>query len=383
MLRPVLLTLAAASLVAAAALDAGCGSDVRDHSSSSSDGGDGGVGFPSSASSTGPGGAGPGSTGSGAHPPPPGPSHPGDGAGVVLAFSKLFLGDTDRQGAKSASAWKQFGFDIDGKISTEASTDLCAPAQGGKKSSVYPDGDSGIDNSFGKNLLPILSGVSADYSTQVNESISGGHFTILLDIAQLGAATDYNPLSTRAYRGGELGLAPKFDGSDAWPVRADSLLNPGDLASAKLQMPSSYVTGNTWVSGPSDAVLQLPLGSNGLDMTFTIHHVLLAMDLAPDHQSATNGTISGVLDTEEFIAELKKFAGAFSPDLCSESTIESIANQMRQTSDIMIDGTAGNPAQPCNAISIGLGFDARQMQLGGFQSAPPPAPDPCAPSPGG
>jgi hypothetical protein len=116
-------------------------------------------------------------------------------------------------------------------------------------------------------------------------------------------------------------------------------------------------------------------------MVLIIHHVVLAMELTPDHASAKNGTISGVIDTEEFIAELKKYAGAFSPDLCSGSTIEAIANQMRQASDIMTDGTAGNPAAECNAISIGLGFDAHLVKLGPIQAAPPPPPDPCAPTP--
>src|SRR5262249_27542338 len=37
--------------------------------------------------------------------------------GLVLAVDKLFIGDTDTNGAVSSSAWKQFGFDIDGKVS--------------------------------------------------------------------------------------------------------------------------------------------------------------------------------------------------------------------------------------------------------------------------
>src|SRR5262245_46802482 len=87
-------------------------------------------------------------------PPPPGPiGHPGDGSGVVLAISKLYLGDTDRQGKKSTSAWKGFGFNLDGKVSTAQSTDLCKPRAGGKASTSYPDGEHGIDNSFGKNIL--------------------------------------------------------------------------------------------------------------------------------------------------------------------------------------------------------------------------------------
>ena len=106
-------------------------------------------------------------------PPPAGPTHPGDGTGsTVFAISKLYLGDTDRAGVKSAAAWKSFGFNLDNKVSTESSTDLCKPRAGGKKSAVYPDGNHGIDNSFGKNILPIITGVAADASTAVNEGIT-------------------------------------------------------------------------------------------------------------------------------------------------------------------------------------------------------------------
>jgi hypothetical protein len=50
--------------------------------------------------------------------------------------------------------------------------------------------------------------------------------------------------------------------------------------------------------------------------------------------------------------------------------------QIAQSSDIMHDGTQ-DPTQPCDAISIGLGFDATQAQLGTevVTAVPPP---PCA-----
>src|SRR5688572_17324034 len=72
----------------------GCGSDATnpdDATAAGTSGGSGDVGLP----------------------PKPGPQNPGDGQGVVLAIRKLYLGDTDRNGAKSPSAWKTFGFNLD------------------------------------------------------------------------------------------------------------------------------------------------------------------------------------------------------------------------------------------------------------------------------
>ena len=160
--KPVVL--AGLSLILFSSWAVGCGSD----SSGSGGGGTGGAGGPS---------------GPGIQPPdrPEGAS-PGDGMGTAFAVSELFLGDTDRNGSPNPSAWKDFGYDLDGKISTKDSTDLCKPNAGGSPSSVYPDGNDGIDNAFGKLLLPIITGLAQDASAQVNESIQAGDFTIIVNV---------------------------------------------------------------------------------------------------------------------------------------------------------------------------------------------------------
>ncbi|HSN97617.1 MAG TPA: hypothetical protein VLS89_04935, partial [Candidatus Nanopelagicales bacterium] len=85
-------------------------------------------------------------------PPAPPPSKPGSGEAVVFAVDRLFLGETDRNGTQSGEAWKQYGFNLDGKISDATSKDLCKPVGTATASSVYTDGSDGIDNSFGKNI---------------------------------------------------------------------------------------------------------------------------------------------------------------------------------------------------------------------------------------
>src|SRR5690349_19491062 len=68
-------------------------------------------------------------TGTHAEPPTAPATKPGDGTGsVTMAISKLYLGDTDADGTPDkANGWKNFGYDLDGKISTATSTDLCKP----------------------------------------------------------------------------------------------------------------------------------------------------------------------------------------------------------------------------------------------------------------
>jgi hypothetical protein len=74
-------------------------------------------------------------------------------------------------------------------------------------------------------------------------------------------------------------------------------------------------------------------------------------------------------------------AGNISPSLCAGSAFQSIATQIEQTSDIILTGTtvSNTAGQPCNAISIGLGFNSIEIATPtAIAVATPPAPDKCA-----
>lgn len=317
-------------------------------------------------------------TGTAAGLPPGRPegAKPGDGSEVVIAINKLFLGDSNRDGTpNSQNGWKQYGFNLDGKVSEKGSKDLCKPAGGASPSQAYPDGTNGVDNSFGKNILPIILGLSSDAGTKVNDSINSGSFTIMLALQKLGAGDAYNPLGAKLYAGASLATPPKWDGTDEWPVRPELLSDPKDITSSKVVFPNGYLTGNTWVSGDKGD-LTLSLSISGFTLDLKISSALLAVDLDAAHKSGVNGTIAGIIETEVLISEIKKVAGAFDKTMCSGSTIDGIANQLRQASDILKDGTQ-DPSKTCDGISIGLGFSAKQVKLGVVAPASEIKPSPC------
>jgi hypothetical protein len=102
----------------------------------------------------------------------------------------------------------------------------------------------------------------------------------------------------------------------------------------------------------------------GFTVNLTIGSAVLAMNLSPDHKTATGGTIAGILETDILTTELKKVVAAFDDQFCEENaTVDSILNQIRQASDIMKDGSQ-DPSKDCDGISIGLGFNMAQVQLG-------------------
>lgn len=320
-------------------------------------------------------------------PAPPTGAGPGDGPGVVFATNKLFLGESDRNGVASDEAWANFGYNLDAKISDASSTDLCRPVGTATASSVYTDGADGIDNSFGKNILGIITSLVASPSAEVNASIADGSFAVLLEIDGLGTAPSYSPLAARLLIGTQLmdmngmDMAPTWTGDDEWPIAQEFLNDPTDPKSSKVQFADSYMVENTWVSN-STGSLNLNVSVAGYSLSLPIVNAVITMDINPDRSGAVNGVIAGILPTEQLITELQKVIGAFEPSLCSGGTAESIFNQIRQASDIMADGTQ-NPSAECNGISLGIGFEALPVRVGAIAPPAEPAPDPCAMAPAG
>jgi hypothetical protein len=285
--------------------------------------------------------------------------------GTVLAINALDFGDVGTNTANS----QKLGFNVDGLVSTAGSTDVCQPASGGDKAKVYPDGLNGIDNSFGANVLPLLLMLAPGFSDSTTANITDGSFTIMLDMVGLTAAADQPSLVTRLYGGATLGMPPAFDGKDCWPVTPELLTNPSDIKTASVIFDKSSIVGNKWSSGVAGTIkLTVPAGPGTI--TLNIHKAQVVLDLSADHLSATGGLIGGVLDTDEFVTEIKKAVYGINPAYCV--AISTVETKIRQASDILNDGSQ-DKTKPCNGISIGFGFTMKDVQLGGVGAKTPPA----------
>jgi hypothetical protein len=298
--------------------------------------------------------------------------HAPDGAtDVTFAITKLFIGDTDPDGTPDATnGWKHFGYNIDG-VPVEALGTFCEPVNGANPQTVHEQGEGGIENAFGHLVVPLILSLASDASTQIDSQLASGAFTSLFTLGKLGAGAEYDPLPSQAALGGALGMPPKFDGTDTWPV----------VMGTPISIPNSYLVGNTWVSPSLDGLVltipNLPVagGHETPTVTLTLHHVVLSMQLDAAHQKATGGVISAVVATSDLVGAIQLAAAAVDASFCSPgSTFQSLAAQIQQASDIMQDGTQ-DPLAPCDGISIGLGFEAAIVQLGPMVA--PSATDAC------
>jgi hypothetical protein len=313
-------------------------------------------------------------------PPPPSSKPPNtSGTKTVIAISKLFLGETNQQGQPDPTAWKSIGYNLDGLVSKPSDTNHCMPVVGANPQDVKTDGNGGIDNSYGENLLPLITSLSPDPSATTNQSIASGALTDLFRLDNLTLAPDQNGVSGALYGGANKGSPALFNGTDVWPVTYESVTN-GNINAPRVTFPKSYVVNNVWVSGTKASIV-LPLGLLGGDVQTRITRAIVSMQLkgVGTNAIAVHGTIAGIINTEAFIAQLKKVAGSFDSSLCSGATFDSIAQQIRAASDIMSDGSNGDPSKTCDAISVGIGFDGSGVSLGKVAAPATPLPDPCAP----
>lgn len=300
----------------------------------------------------------------------------------VFAVQQVFLGDTNRDGsADPKNAWRQYGYNLDGLVSSRTSKDVCTPAKNG---SVIEDGDDGIDNSFGQSIYPTIVTFASDATQRLNKSIADGSFTIMFDTTGLtGAATQTNSgLFAQVLAGGEFDpdAKPTFTTADNWPVRPEILTDGKTIdQGSKVQFKDAYITNGTFVNGNTPATIKLSLVISGISLDLNIRQAIVTFENS-GKGSLTNGTIAGVLDTKELVDGIRKIAGRISSNLCEGSTIESVIASIEQASDIMSDGTnvAGTP---CDAISVGLGFTAKEIgvptKIGDIGEA---GDDPCNPT---
>jgi hypothetical protein len=312
-------------------------------------------------------------------PPPPEGTPTTSTEERTFAVNSILLGETDRSGNRNPNAWKTYGYNLDGRITNvtgPTSPDLnsvCKRVEGAGPT-VHQDGDQGIDNSFGKEILNnLLLNLVSTPSKSITDAITAGNFTIMLKVKGL---TD-DPQQTNTGLSATLlvgssfsddpNVKPTFSTSDDWPFLKDP----------QIPITGAYINKGVFVNGTGGATVKLTLSIAGQALSLSINKALITFKHNPASKSLEEGTIAGVINTEELINGIASVAGRFSQDLCEGSTVEGIKESIRQASDILSNGTQ-DPSKTCDGISVGIGFTAKQVANPTKETEPgEPPPDPC------
>jgi hypothetical protein len=288
-------------------------------------------------------------------------------AEVNFAAHYLWAGETDKTAAfpPNPSAWATFGYNIDGKVTTASSTDVCTLAKNASPS-VQIDGNLGADNSFGENLVGDISiAFGGDFSKQLTDKVENGDFTVLIDTSGLTSSpTQTNVgLTTRIFGGAKFPGEPTFTVADDWPVDPSTLADGRTLANgAKISFSDSYVTNGTWVSGqPTDIVFSLEISNEPLTLVF--HQAVASFKHTTDDAGASHalsGMIAGILKADEFYGSIASVIGGISGGMYCD-LLGDFQSKITSAQDIMEDGSNA-PDETCNGISVAIAFEADQIQ---------------------
>jgi hypothetical protein len=293
----------------------------------------------------------------------------------TFAVNQLFLGETGRNGAALKDAWKDYGYNIDGLATTKESKDVCTRAPGAD-SAKQEDGKDGIDNAFGRTVLGFILGLVPTPSKNINTEIQNGSFTILFDVKGLtdDPAQTNTGLAGRLLVGGgysdDATKKPSFAPTDDWPYQASPIV----------PIEGAYINNGVFVNGAGGAKIELALYIQGVALSLVINRAAITFKHTPPND-ITEGTISGVINTEELVTGIEKVAGRITTSLCAGGTLENIKSIIRQASDILVDGSNRAGAN-CDAISIGLGFTGKRIgEPKTIAKDVTPLPDPCVAAP--
>ncbi len=299
----------------------------------------------------------------------------------VFALDTISLGEADRGGVKNKDAWKKYGYNLDGLITNvtgSQSPDLarvCKRAPGAD-SKVHQDGDEGIDNAFGSQILKLLEPFTATPSKSLTDAIRAGDFTIMLKVVGLTEEAEQTNtgLSGTLLVGGafseDKSATPTFTTADDWPYVQDP----------QVPISGAYINKGMFVNGKGGAQVKLSLSISGQSLNLTINKAIISFKHNPSGKALDEGTIAGVINTAEFVDGIAAVAGRFSKDLCNGSTVDGIKASIRQASDMLADGSQ-DPSKECDGISVGIGFTAKQVGKPTKAVQPTvPQDDPCDPN---
>jgi hypothetical protein len=308
--------------------------------------------------------------------PPKRPTTMGTGTTKWFAFDSFQLGLADRATkTESKDAWKEYGFDLDGRTTTAAdsatSKNSCT-RDPMSTMGVLADGSAGIDNNFGSQVMPLIKAVRADAEDYTNMGIQSGSWTLILKLDNVGGDDNASVPGT-LYVGHSFvgGGTPRFDETDQWTVASESLMDGADLSKARVRFPGGYMAGGVWVSGDfGAATVPVPLVMFGVFTIFPLEHGTLTVRVS----DGSMGTIAGGTATKDLLEAFDPVVKSFG--ICPGTmTYDFMQTTVTRSADLVSKAPALQDAsKPCDAISSGLGFTMKPTGAPTAVAPVPPAP---------
>jgi hypothetical protein len=365
------------------------------------------------------GGAGPGSGGQGgdsatcvhARWPDPPASSPSGGSDVefVAAVRSIDIGE----GAPNlASLGPSVGYDLD-QLCTGAGDGSGCLLPESANPATSKDGPGGIDNAAAVLFAAIKAFEPLLDSQRFSEGAEKGDWSLLVRIQGYNGLPDdpavvvslYPSPGLRAETCVPADALPKWDGTDAWPVGSSALKSgkgfgadggtgtcgPGvegfSFDSPRFTDPKAYVSGGRVVANLPDVEISAWLAMSPLVLRLKAGFFTGALVKVEGGYRIEQGVFTGRWPTSAMLRQLAASVASDVP-VCTDNGIYTLLKEgVCDARDVA--STLGGPTTPCDALSIGIAFEAYPATLGAVvpletkeSGCPPeldPANDDCSP----
>lgn len=299
---------------------------------------------------------------------------------IVVAVHSLDLGLSADSGPPAA-----MGYDLDHQCTCPAPETCTALVPG----ATHCDDDAGRDNSGAELLRKFaLLGSSAFNQDAINRRIDEGNYSLVIRVRNYnGTPNDpsvefaaFASVGTPILTDGGKPVLPKWDGTDEWVIRGDSILGGPDAA---ILIPN-YVDPNAYVrDGVIVATLDFPIllaKTSGASLSAELSNAVVTAPLkaAGAGFSITGGRVTGRWPTRKVLYGLHGIGDPLGGgNLCpGKQSYADIKSQVCRAADIVADPTKDGKGNACDSLSLGLIFNADPARLGEVRPDPP-ATDPC------
>jgi len=249
------------------------------------------------------------------------------------------------------------------------------------------DGDGGRDLAGNELLLMVDSFTKQGFAAAYNARIAAGEGTVVLEVGAYDLGMDDQSVALSSYGSGgllsgdggpEAGLlSPRWDGTDRWSVDPRSFSGVQAVDAGWEYIPlhvdtSAYVTGYNLVARLD--TVQLGVGGGELALEDAVLVASVQADITTGGHMLT-GQIAGRLPIATLFA-----AASLSPDpsayggqhYCGSDVVfqSLILPTLCNATDIMSAASKDHSGHGCDAVSLAIGFVARQVVLGPPHEAP-------------
>lgn len=325
----------------------------------------------------------------------PAPKDGKDIGPIMLAVASMRFGSVNEQGVVDQNAWQDIGFDIDGVCTASETCPSEDPPPSCKAgaSALPKDGNYCRDNTFGKleyssALVPQISKTYGLSDDAFNCSLCVGDYTFLIRVTGYNGEANDDNVRIDLYPSPGLEKVLPWDCSQPtwvnqpcftpdmpWTVLEDTLVEKRggpDLPDSKIFDSTAYVRESyVVVHLPEDVLFWFP-GYKSLVVAYPLRIqkgiVVGKLQKGADNVwSISDGVIAGRAKSQDLLNGFRLIGFC---DTNDKANYDLMTTFISDNLDVRADGTYDSNA-PCDALSLGIAFSARQAKAGKLETVAP------------